>query len=246
MADRIVANFNPGKESCFFRRLFSKRKGCVIRNAVVVNLARTAPVAASLINKGASFMIWYVGRIVPQKRLDILLDSFVELRKEGLDISLVICGSGLPKLLRQLKKKVRTSALEEHVIFTGYRDDWHSLAQNADLFVLPSTAEGMSNVLFEAMLLGIPCVATDIPVVSDIVSHKINVWMVKAGSRASLTSGIREMYRSVSLRKQLAKAGQLLAKSFSIEEMTRAYDTLYNSCSKPGTKQALLRTGVLR
>ena len=172
-------------------------------------------------------MIWYVGRIIPLKRLDILLDSFAELRKEGLDISLVICGSGGPKQVKQLKEKVRKNALEEHVIFHGYRDDWHSLAQDADLFVLPSTAEGMSNVLFEAMLLGIPCVVTDIPAMRDLVSHKINVWMVKAGSRTSLTSGIREMYRSASLRKQLAKAGQLYAKSFSIEEMTRAYDTLY-------------------
>lgn len=177
-------------------------------------------------------MIWYVGRIIPSKRLDILLDSFAELRKEGLDISLVICGSGGPRLLRKLKEKVRINALDEHVIFLGYRDDWHSLVQNADLFVLPSTAEGMSNVLFESMQLGIPCVVTDIPAMRDLVSHKINVWMVKAGSRTSLTAGIREMYRSTPLRKQLAQAGRLYAKSFSIEKMTRAYDTLYNDCNK--------------
>jgi len=238
MADIIVPNFNPAKEPYFFRKLFFWKKGCIIRNAVVVDLLKTdpVPVPASLTNKGASFMLWSVGRIIYSKRFDILLDSFVELRKEGLDISLVICGTGIPKLTRQLKEKVRTNALEEHVIFPGYRDDWHSLAQNAHLFVLPSTAEGMPNVLFEAMLLGIPCIATDIPVVSDIVSHKVDVWLVKAGSRASLTSGIREMYQSASLRKQLAEAGRLYAQNFSIETMIRAYDTIYNNCDKSGVK----------
>jgi len=237
MADKIVANFNPGKEPYFFRRLFSQKKGCVIRNAIVINKSGSTGPPVSLASKGTSFKIWYAGRVIPSKRLDILLDSFAELKKEGLDISLVICGTGIPKLLRQLKEKVRTNALEEHVIFPGYRDDWHSLAQDADLFVLPSTAEGMPNVLFEAMLLGIPCIAADIPVVSDIVSHKINIWMVKAGSRINLTSGIRKMYQSAPLRKQLAQAGQLYAKNFSVDKMMRAYNALYNNC-KTDTKQS--------
>lgn len=236
LADKIVSNFNPDKEPLFYRKLFSQKKGCVIPNAIVVNKSETTVPPVSLVSNDASFKIWYVGRIIPSKRLDILLDSFVELRKEGLDISLVICGTGLPKMLKRFKVKNKTNHVEEHIVFMGHRNDWHHLSQDADLFVLPSTAEGMSNVLLEAMLLGIPCVVTDIPVMRDLVSHKINVWMVKAGSRASLTYGIREMYQSASLRKQLAQAGQLYAKSFSIEKMLRAYDTLYNNCYKPGTK----------
>ncbi|MHC4070460.1 MAG: glycosyltransferase [Planctomycetota bacterium] len=227
ITDKIVANFNPDKEPYFFRRLFSRKKGCVIPNAIVINQVKNILVPTSLTNRRASFAIWYVGRIIPSKRLDILLDSFVELRKEGLDISLVICGTGNPKLLRQLKEKFRANILEEHVIFLGYRDDWHSLAQYADLFVLPSTAEGMPNVLFEAMLLGIPCIAADIPVVSNIVSHKENIWLVNAGSQSSLAEGIRQMYQSASLRKEIAKKGQLYAGSFSIKRMSQAYNALY-------------------
>jgi glycosyltransferase involved in cell wall biosynthesis len=233
MADKIIANFNPGREPWFFRVLFSRKKGCIIRNAITVNTANEASISVLPINKNASFTLWYTGRIVPSKGLDVLLESFIELRKQRLDISLVICGIGTPKLLRQLKKKVKTNNMEEYVIFPGYRNDWHSLAKNADLFVLPSMAEGMSNVLFEAMLLGISCITTDIPAMRDLVGHKINVWIVKAGSRASLTAGIREMYQSASLRKQLAEAGQLYAKSFSVDNMMRAYSDIYNNCSKP-------------
>ena len=117
--------------------------------------------------------------------------------------------------------------MQEYVYFLGYRKDWHELAKRSDLFVLTSTAEGMPNVLFEAMLLGLPCIATDIPVIRNTVRHKENVWLVKAGSQSSLFEGIRQMYHSTSLRKEMAKKGQLYAGSFSIEKMSQAYDTLY-------------------
>lgn len=227
MANRIVANFNPEKEPLLYRRLFSRKKGCVIRNAIVINQRKFIPAPVFWASKTTPFIIWYVGRIIPSKRLDLLLDSFIELRKEGLDISLVICGTGNPKLLKQLKGKIRINAQEKHVFFPGYRDDWHSLVRDADLFVLPSIAEGMPNVLLEAMLLGIPCIAADIPVVSDIVSHKEHVWLVKAGSQSSLSEGIRQMYNSDPLRTEIAKKGQLYAGSFSIERMSQAYDALY-------------------
>jgi len=57
--------------------------------------------------------------------------------------------------MKHLKQKAQTAGMQEHVYFLGYRKDWHDLVMQADLFVLPSTAEGMPNVLFEAMLLAI-------------------------------------------------------------------------------------------
>jgi glycosyltransferase involved in cell wall biosynthesis len=117
--------------------------------------------------------------------------------------------------------------MQEHVCFLGYRKDWHGLAGHANLFVLPSTSEGMPNVLFEAMLLGLPCIATDIPAIRTLLKHKENVWMVKAGSQSSLSEGIRKMYHSASLRKEVAEKGQLYAGSFSIKKMSQAYDALY-------------------
>ena len=227
MADRIVANFNPNSEPYFFRRLFCKKKGLVIPNAITVCQDKTLSNVDLPVKTSKSFLIWYTGRIAPQKRLDILLDSFIALRKDGLDVSLAICGEGNPNLTNNLKQKVQQAGMQEQVCFLGYRKDWHSLAGHADLFVLPSTSEGMPNVLFEAMLLGLPCIATDIPAIRDIVKHKENAWMVKAGSQSSLSEGIRKMYNSASLRKEIAEKGQLYAGSFSIKKMSQAYDTLY-------------------
>jgi GalNAc-alpha-(1->4)-GalNAc-alpha-(1->3)-diNAcBac-PP-undecaprenol alpha-1,4-N-acetyl-D-galactosaminyltransferase len=227
MADRIVANFNPDTEPFFFRMLFSKKKGLVISNAITVCHNKTPSEANLPVKRENSFVIWFTGRIAPQKRLDILLDSFIALRKDGLDISLVICGHGNADLTNHLKQKAGQAGMREHVRFLGYRRDWHDLVINADLFVLPSTSEGMPNVLFEAMLLGLPCIATDIPAISSLLAHKEHVWMVKAGSQSSLSQGIRQMYHSASLRKEIAEKGQRYAESFSIAKMSQAYEALY-------------------
>ena len=236
MADRIVANYNPDKEPFFFRKLFYKKNGLIISNAITVSQNKTPSRADLPVKTPDSFLIWFTGRITPEKRLDILLDSFIALRRDGLNILLAICGEGKPNLTNHLKNKVRQEGMQEHVSFLGYRKDWHDLARQADLFVLPSTSEGMPNVLFEAMFLGLPCIATDIPVICDTVKHKENVWMVKAGSQSSLSEGIQLMYQSADLRKQLAQTGQLYAKSFSVEKMTQTYAALYNNCKKPCTK----------
>jgi len=227
MADRIVANYNPDKEPFFFRKLFYKKNGLIISNAITICQNKTSSRADLPVKTPDSFLIWFTGRIAPEKRLDILLDSFIVLRRDGLNILLAICGEGKPDLTNHLKQKVRQASMQEHVSFLGYRKNWHDLARQADLFVLPSTSEGMPNVLFEAMLLGLPCIAADIPVICDTVRHKENVWMVKAGSQSSLSQGIRQMYHSVPLRKEMARKGQLYARSFSIKKMSQAYDTLY-------------------
>jgi glycosyltransferase involved in cell wall biosynthesis len=227
MADRIVTNFNPDAEPYFFRRLFFKKNGIVISNAITLCRDTTRAEAGLPAKKADSFLIWFTGRIAPQKRLDILVDSFIELRKEGLDISLVICGQGDPDLTNRLKQKIQQADMQEHVCFLGYRKDWHDLVKQADLFVLPSTSEGMPNVLFEAMLLGLACISTDIPAINNMVRHKENVWLVKAGSQNSLSEGIRHMYHSASVRKEIAQKGQQYAKSFSIKKMSQAYETLY-------------------
>lgn len=226
IADRIVANFNPDWEPFFFRKLFSK-KGTIIPNAITARQDKTPSKTDLFVKVPNTFLILYTGRIAPQKRLDILLDSFIALRTDGLDLSLAICGEGSPDITNHLKQKAQKAGMQEHVCFLGYRKDWHDLVRQADLFVLPSTAEGMPNVLFEAMLLGLTCIATDIPVINNLLEHKENVWLVKAGSQSSLSDGIRQMYHSASLRKEIAKKGQLYAGSFSIEKMSQAYDALY-------------------
>jgi L-malate glycosyltransferase len=106
-----------------------------------------------------SARVLFTGRLHPQKNLDILLDAWPRIASET-KARLVLVGDGPER--RRLEGKARAMGIAEHVTFEGAVEDVAEALRSADIFVLPSVAEGMSNSLLEAMATGLPCVASDI------------------------------------------------------------------------------------
>jgi glycosyltransferase involved in cell wall biosynthesis len=107
----------------------------------------------------AQLLISYVGRVDPEKNVNVLLETF-----EGLDLPddyyLVIVGDGLE--LGRLRHKF---AFDRRVIFRGFvRDDLERarILRSSDIFVLPSAIEGLSLSMLEGMASGAATVATDV------------------------------------------------------------------------------------
>jgi glycosyltransferase involved in cell wall biosynthesis len=98
-------------------------------------------------------VVMTVGGMDRQKNQALLLRAFAEVRKEK-DCRLVLIGSGV------LEPRLRTMA-GEGVIFLGRQANPFKYMARSSVFVLTSEFEGMSNVLLEAVALGVPCVATD-------------------------------------------------------------------------------------
>ena len=111
--------------------------------------------------------VLFVGRIVPEKGLQYLLDAWKGLRTEK---KLVIAGgsSDTQEFMRQLKRDAGD------VIFTGFQQGrvLEELYSNCFLYVLPSDLEGMPLSLLEAMSYGNCCVVSDIPECVEVVSDK--------------------------------------------------------------------------
>ena len=105
-------------------------------------------------------VILAVGRLEGQKNYPLLLESFARLRKR-VACRLLILGEGA--LLEQLQDKAARLGIAEDVDFAGYQLNAMSFMRRADLFVLSSDFEGLSNVLIEAMAVGCPVVSTDAP-----------------------------------------------------------------------------------
>ncbi len=103
--------------------------------------------------------VLFTGRLHPQKNLDVLLDAWPRIASET-KARLVLVGDGPER--RRLEGKARATGIAEHVTFEGAVQDVAEALRSADIFVLPSVAEGMSNSLLEAMATGLPCVASDI------------------------------------------------------------------------------------
>jgi glycosyltransferase involved in cell wall biosynthesis len=107
----------------------------------------------------ASVLVSYLGRIDPEKNVGDLVDAF-----QGLDLpqdhKLVVVGNGM-----DLARLRRRAAGDRRVIFRGYVGDLRErvrILRAADIFVLPSSIEGLSLALLEAMAAGTAIIATDV------------------------------------------------------------------------------------
>jgi len=137
----------------------------VVRNCINVEglLIRAAePVDAEWYDWAVgSLLVGGIGRLSPEKNFSRLLRAFARVQAENPDMKLVIAGQGPEE--ERLAVLVRELGLEGSVRLLGYIANPYPLFKRLDLFILPSDHEGQPIVLLEALALGCPVIATDIP-----------------------------------------------------------------------------------
>lgn len=142
------------------------------------------------IREQANIVLW-VGRMVPVKGLDVLLNAVEILHREGVSLRLILIGDG--PLRHSMETKVRESGLSNVVSFLGSVShdrlpDWY---RAADVTVLSSHSEGVPNVLRESLACGTPFVATNVGGVSELLGEGSEV--VAPNDPMSLASAIRKV-----------------------------------------------------
>lgn len=135
----------------------------------------------------------FVGRLVPEKGLDTLLDAFAAIADEMPAACLRIVGDGI--LAQTLRQQAKLLAIEDRVEFTGHRDDVAEQLADADFGVLPSHIEGLSNTLLECMATGLPMLASRISGNEDIIRNGDNGWLFAPGDRHALTQALAQAMR---------------------------------------------------
>jgi glycosyltransferase involved in cell wall biosynthesis len=101
-----------------------------------------------------------VGTLARRKGQRTALQALRSARAAGIDAHLTLVGSGPDEVI--LARTAATLELTEHVRFAGFQSDPAPFLRDADLFLLPSEQEGFSNVLIEAMAVGLPVIATSV------------------------------------------------------------------------------------
>jgi len=132
----------------------------------------------------------FVGEVTRHKGVDVLLTAVAELLPDRPDWQVVLCGP-TPDAALLGEVQALSVALGGRVLATGnlgptQRDEFY---RTSHLFCLPSLAEGLPMVLLEAMSAGLPCVATDVGAVSDIVDDTVGA-LVPAADAAALTQAL--------------------------------------------------------
>src|SRR5581483_372503 len=109
-----------------------------------------------------------------------------------------------------LERYAAEHGLENHVVFHGFtpQDKLDSLYRKADIFALPSFAEGVPGVLMEAMAMEIPCVATWITGIPELIRNGIDGLLVAPSDVQSFADAIERLIDDPELRIRLGTAGR--------------------------------------
>lgn len=170
----------------------------------------------------------FVGRLHHQKGVDVLLRAARRLREldPQLEVAYQIVGDG--PLRDELSSLTRELGLTKEVEFWGERGDVPSFLRDADVFVLPSRAEGISNALLEAMSLGLPVIASAVPGNEDVVEHQREGLLFPVDDPESLATAIRRVLRDADLRERLGHHARRAVESrYPIERVADRYRALY-------------------
>ncbi len=147
-----------------------------------------------------------VGRLSSAKAQILLVQACANLRDEGLDFSLTLVGDGPDRA--RIEKAIEQLQLGDRIVLTGALNQAAVRAHfaRADIFVLPSLAEGIPVVLMEAMSSGVPCISTPVNGIPELIQHERTGLLATPGDLDSLTTQLRRLIREPELRRSLAQA----------------------------------------
>ncbi len=159
-------------------------------------------------NRIAGKHLLFVGRLAAVKGVPILFQALADVLKTHPDVTLTLIGDGPERA--GLETEAAQLGLADMVKFSGYQsqDAVAKALAMADIFVLPSFAEGVPVVLMEAMATGLPVIATAVGGVSELVDHRENGLLVPPGDTAALAQALTRLLDDPGLCIDLGRAGR--------------------------------------
>jgi glycosyltransferase involved in cell wall biosynthesis len=201
----------------FLRRMANAELPHKVDEKVVVNyhgvdVTRFAPPNGERSHAGP-LRIVSCGQLEPYKGMHTLIDAIAQLRDEGLDVECKIVGEG-PKR-RQLQAQIDQLELTGRVQLLGRRPhrEVAELLHEADIFALASELGGrrrdvIANVIVEAMAVGLPVVATNIPGADELVEDGVSGYLVRPNHAESVAEGLRKLVQNPLERRRLGEAAR--------------------------------------
>jgi len=175
------------------------------------------------------FQIACVGQLAPVKGLHIMLAAMEVLVSNGRNVRLRIAGDGPERAA--LEEDISWRKLGESVVMEGFmnQDRLRDLYSECDALILPSFAEGLPVVLMEAMAMEIPCVATWITGIPEIIQNDVDGLLVPPGDPEALAGAIGRLMDDGGLRQRLGSRGRnKVVEKFDLHRNTGHLASVFN------------------
>lgn len=157
------------------------------------------------------------GRLTEQKNHKMLIYAFAQIHKDYPEYSLDIYGEG--PLQDALQQQIDDLNLAEAVTLKGNVPNIHTQIADAEIFVLSSDFEGLSNALLEAMMMGHACISTDCAGSDEVIRDGENGLLIPVCDQKALESALERLIAEPDFALELGKAAKEDSKQFTVDSV---------------------------
>jgi glycosyltransferase involved in cell wall biosynthesis len=199
-----------------------------INNAVLPDLGSAGPDDSSAIRSAgrglAHPVLGVVGRLSPEKGVDVFLDACAVLARTGQQFSALIAGDGPER--GRLEARLRDRGLGDRVRLLGQVSSVRSLYSVIDVLVIPSRSEGLPNALLEGLGADLPAVATAVGAIPEVLADPRVGLVVPPGDPHALAAAIAPAW-ALRHSPDGRTARAAVAEAYSLERRVRLHIDLY-------------------
>ena len=192
-----------------------RQKSCIIANPVEVDCMAASTRKPKVVN---------VARLIDQKNHELLLRAFALFHATHQAYQLHLYGEG--ELEENLKRLACELGIGECTHFEGFRDDVHEAISDAEMFVLSSDYEGLSNALIEAMLMGIACISTACTGSDELITDGYDGLLVPVRDVQAMAAAMARISDDEQLRVRLEEHARNRAFEFAPENIVRKWERI--------------------
>ena len=226
-ATRVFAVSEPAREFVVRSLHLPRHRIAVIPNGV--DTRRYVPRGRES-HARQPIVVGTVGNLNRVKNQAVLVRACAELYAGGIPLELKIAGEGPERpRLEQLAASLGIARLVE---LRGHVADVPAFLQALDLFVFPSDSEGHPNALLEAMACGLPCVASRVGGIPDVLNDDCVGRLFERADVGGLVTAMREVIASADVRAAMSRAARKrIEEHYDVDDMIRRYAALYEGCA---------------
>lgn len=227
---QIIVNAGQIKQHIINQERLSSDKIQVIYNGVEA-IAGKAKTSNQLVKEfdlaSDDIKIVHVANLKPIKGHEYLLKAFALVVETHSKAKLLLVGED--KLAGELQKLTKDLGLQKNVLFLGKRKDVSQILGLADICVLPSLSEGMSNAILEYMSAGKPVLATNVGGNGELVFDNENGFLVEPKNSEAIRVALSMLIIDGALRRRFGKKSKEIAsRQFSMIAMVEQYQQLFD------------------
>lgn len=197
--------------------------GC--KNCIVIPNFHNFDVLKNLPIRQEFHQIIMLARLMPQKRIDLMIDVWSELAKEFPEWRVKVLGEGM--LRPHLETRIRKLGLQDSFLLPGEVKDVTNELETSDILCLTSEYEGFGIVLIEAMAKGIPVIAFEYVGVHDIINDGVDGLVVPFGNVDGYVQKLKQLMTDKDLYERLATSALSSVHKFDKEKVMKMWLNLF-------------------